>query len=209
MISNKKQKTRTLLAAIVVTTGTILSLFVLNLVLGSSQPNLDQATRTAINVPVVAAKAVAPSAHVYGLPVRLTIPKINVDSNIQNMGLTSSGNLEAPTTNTDAGWYKYGSRPGNKGNAVIDGHFGLGNIKAIFSQLGTLQKGDEITVTDDLGKVSSFVVRTSKLYDQDTQPAEVFNSTTGSHLNLITCDGVWEPGKQTYTKRLVVFADKV
>lgn len=209
MTSNKKQKKRILFATIVITTGTIVTLFVLNLVVGSYQPNLNQGIKAAIDVPVVVAKVAPPNTDVYGLPVRLTIPKINVDSNIQNMGLTFSGNLEAPTTNTDAGWYKYGSRPGNKGTAVIDGHFGLGNIKAIFSQLGTLQKGDIITVTDNLGKISSFFVKTTKLYDQDTQPAEVFNSTSGSHLNLITCDGVWDPGQKTYTKRLVVFADKV
>lgn len=152
-------------------------------------------------------KAIA-NVQVYGSPERLTIPKIGVDTNIVPMGLTLAGNLQAPDTNEAAGWYKSGPNPGNTGSAVIDGHFGLGNIKAVFSKLGTLQKGDTIIVTDDLGKTSSFFVRTTKLYDQDAQPTEVFNSATGSHLNLITCDGVWEQGQQTYTQRLVVFADK-
>lgn len=160
-------------------------------------------------VPIVVASAVVADSHFYGLPVRLTIPKINVDANIQYMGLTSSGNMEAPNTNTDVGWYRYGPRPGNKGSAVIDGHLGLGNIKAVFSNLGLLQKGDSISVLDNKGNTSLFTVQTTKLYDRDAQPTDVFNSTTGSHLNLITCDGDWEAGKQTYSQRLVVFADKV
>lgn len=41
------------------------------------------------------------------------------------MGLTDDNDIEAPPTNDDAGWYRYGTRPGNEGSAVIAGHFGL------------------------------------------------------------------------------------
>lgn len=209
MISNKKQKTKILLATIVISAGTVMTLLVLNVAIGSNPLSSNQVSRATRKIPIVAVNAVAANAHIYGLPVRLTIPKINVDTNVQNMGLTASGNLQAPNTNTDVGWYQYGARPGNEGSAVIDGHLGLGTIKAVFSKLSILQKGDAIMVVDAQGSTSSFVVRTTKLYNQDTQPAEVFGSKAGSHLNLITCNGDWEPGQRTYTQRLVVFADKI
>jgi LPXTG-site transpeptidase (sortase) family protein len=207
--SNKQQKTKILLATIVISASTVITLLILNVVTGSNQSSSNQVSRIASKIPIVAAKAVAANARVYGLPVRLTIPKISVDTSVQNMGLTVSGNLQAPNNNTDVGWYQYGARPGNEGSAVVDGHLGLGTIKAVFSKLSMLQKGDAIMVVDAQGITASFVVRTTKLYNQDTQPAEVFTSKAGSHLNLITCNGDWEPGQRTYTQRLVVFTDKI
>jgi LPXTG-site transpeptidase (sortase) family protein len=150
-----------------------------------------------------------PTIHRYGLPVRLIIPKIAVDAPVQDMGLTQTGNLQAPATNNAVGWYKNGSRPGNSGSAVIDGHLGLGSTSAVFTELRRLQKGDTVMVVDDHGSTASFVVRQSKLFDKDTQPTEVFSSLTGSHLNLITCNGDWEQQQKTYSMRLVVFADSV
>lgn len=39
---------------------------------------------------------------------------------------------------------------------------------------------------------------------------EVFHQgDDGSHLNLITCDGVWDGVEKSYSKRLVIFADIV
>lgn len=143
----------------------------------------------------------------YSMPVRLVIPKIKVDTTIVNMGLTTSGNLEAPNTNEAAGWYKDGPRPGNEGSAVIDGHFGVGG-RAVFTDLNKLQKGDTLSVIDDKGQTASFVVRETRAYDQNSQPNEVFNSTMGAHLNLITCDGAWQAGQRTYSQRLVVFTDR-
>jgi hypothetical protein len=36
---------------------------------------------------------------------------------------------------------------------------------------------------------------------------DVFNGDNGDHLNLITCDGIWDADEKSYSKRLVVFAD--
>lgn len=207
MNRNKHIKSRRLLfiGAIVFGLAALLSFLAISIGATSSVPDKE------LNPPesVKTDSAPATVAHVYGLPVRLTIPKINIDTNIQQMGLTSSGVMEAPDSNKDAGWYKYGPRPGNDGSAVIDGHFGLGNTKAVFSDLGMLEKGDKVTVTDDRGDISTFVVRTTKYYDKDAQPAEVFNSIMGSYLNLITCGGDWEEDQSTYTQRLVVFTDRL
>jgi LPXTG-site transpeptidase (sortase) family protein len=124
------------------------------------------------------------------------------------MGLTASGDMEAPKTNEDSGWYKYGPHPGNTGSAVIAGHLGVGS-RAVFTQLGMLTKGDIVSVTDDRGQTVSFIVTHTRTYAYNTEPSEVFTSSTGAHLNLITCNGDWDATKRTYSERLVVFTDKI
>lgn len=144
----------------------------------------------------------------YTIPTRLVIPKINVDTTILQMGLTASGDMEAPVDVDDSGWYKYGPRPGNVGSAVIAAHFGT-KKPGVFRQLDVLVKGDTISVTDDRRQTATFIVTGTRRYSNNDAPSEVFTSSSGAHLNLITCNGSWDATKKTYSQRLVVFADKV
>lgn len=57
-----------------------------------------------------------------------------------------------------------------------------------------------------IGTSTAFVVRESRLFDPGYAD-EVFSRNDGVYLNLITCDGVWDEAKNSYSKRLVVFAD--
>lgn len=142
-----------------------------------------------------------------GSPVRLVIPVINVDANIQHIGVTPKGEMEVPNNTTDGGWFKLGPRPGEKGSAVIGGHFnGKNGEKGVFANLYKLKVGDTLYVKDDKGVTLAFTVREKRMYDPGYAD-EVFSGNTGVHLNLITCDGVWDEAKKSYSKRLVVFAD--
>lgn len=145
-----------------------------------------------------------------GLPVRLKIPKINVDAAIDYVGVTPQGELGVPKGPTSAAWYKLGPRPGEQGNAVIDGHFGYkDNIAAIFDNLNKLQKGDNVYVLDEKGKTATFVVRKLQTYGKNEDSSGIFVSSDGkAHLNLITCQGTWSETQKSYSDRLVVFADK-
>lgn len=143
-----------------------------------------------------------------GLPVRLTIPKIKVDAPILQLGLTPEGNMDVPADLANTGWYKYGPPPGQIGSAVIAGHLEGIDKDGVFINLGKLVKGDVIFVKNDAGETISFTVRETRLYRQEERPSEVFNTTEGAHLNLITCTGTWNNVQQRYSKRLVVFADK-
>lgn len=144
----------------------------------------------------------------YGLPMRLEIPSIHINAQILYMGLTKAGDMEAPVRIEDAGWYKLGTSPGNVGSAVIAGHVGV-ERPGIFSNLSKVKPGDRVSVTDAKGDVSTFMVRESRTFAQTQKADEVFNSTSGAHLNLITCAGVWDQAKHRYSDRLVVFTDKV
>lgn len=125
------------------------------------------------------------------------------------MGTTASGEMEVPTTIVDVGWYKYGALPGNTGTAVMAGHIdGPKGQPAIFANISKLQAGDTLSVVDSAGRATSFVVTGSKVYEQNEKPQEVFNSSSGAHLNLITCAGDWDSSSRHFLERLVIFTDK-
>jgi len=148
---------------------------------------------------------------IVGIPVRLIIPAINIDTAIAPTGLGADGAMGVPVGPTSTTWFDLGPRPGEIGSAVIAGHEGWKDgIFAIFDELHELQPGDKVYVVDDQGATTTFVVRTSELYGQDASAASVFNSSDGlAHLNLITCDGTWNATEKSYSNRLVVFTDLV
>ena len=146
-----------------------------------------------------------------GIPVRLEIPKINLDVAVASVGVTKNGLMDVPPGHRDAGWFKFGTRPGDNGSAVIDGHYGYWRTgeKTVFNDLNKLEKGDELYIEDENGMIITFVVRDILLYDPNKDASSVFNSNDGkAHLNLVTCDGILDKIYNTYSKRLVVFTDK-
>lgn len=141
------------------------------------------------------------------LPVRLIIPAINVDASIESVGVTKTGEMDIPSNTINVGWFNIGPRPGEKGSAVIAGHLnGKNGETGVFAHLDTLKKGDKVYIANGGGPPIAFVVRENKRYDPG-YAEEVFGISTDAHLNLVTCDGVWDGAKKSYTKRLVVFAD--
>jgi LPXTG-site transpeptidase (sortase) family protein len=149
-----------------------------------------------------------PEVH-YGVPVRLKIPRLEVDAAIDQMGMTPEGDMQEPSEPQNAGWYKFGPHPGNEGSAVIAGHYGVSKDAPVFNELHTLSRGDIVQVVDEKDTVVTFIVRELRTYDKDAVVPEVFSSSDEkAHLNLITCKGTWQEAQQTYSDRLVVFADK-
>lgn len=144
------------------------------------------------------------------LPIRLKIPKINVDAAIEDVGVAPDGTMGVPKGPADAAWYKLGPHPGELGSAVIAGHSGWkNNIRAVFDNLNKLQKGDKIYVIDEKGEVVIFVVREIRKYDLNANAEDVFNSNDGkSHLNLITCEGIWNEKEKGRPSRLIIFTDR-
>lgn len=144
-----------------------------------------------------------------GKPLRLRIPAIGVDAAVDHVGLTPEGDMDVPTTWMNVGWYKSGPRPGETGNAVIDGHLDSETDIAVFWHLRKLKPGDTIEVDDDRGRTHVFrVTRTEMFAAGDATASEkVFGSTTGKHLNLVTCDGTWSDRQGSYSQRLAVFSE--
>jgi LPXTG-site transpeptidase (sortase) family protein len=165
-----------------------------------------------IPLPSNPAIIIPPVAQVnYGLPVRLKIPSINVDAIVEYVGLTASGDMDVPKKPDDVAWFERGWRPGENGSAVIAGHYGTwkNGQGSVFDNLYKLRAGDKIFIEDDKKSTISFVVVSLKNYDPKANASNVFYSNDGkAHLNLITCEGVWNQSSQSYPNRLVVFTDK-
>jgi LPXTG-site transpeptidase (sortase) family protein len=147
-----------------------------------------------------------------GIPVNLKIPKIKVNAILEQVGLTAGGAVDVPKGPYNAAWYKLSPRPGDIGSAVITGHYGVWKYgkPTVFNNLYKLRKGDKIYVKDKNGTTITFVVRELRTYGDNDDATAVFVSGDGkAHLNLITCQGVWNKVLKSYPKRLVVFTDKL
>lgn len=175
------------------------------------KPDRQSGAQITEHVPIeqkITLPAVAPEKQNPGPPVRLVIAGLKIDAKIGQLGLTKDGDMDIPSNIMETGWYKYGPRPGVVGSAVIAGHLsGEKGEPGIFRNLEKLQKGDKLSVVDDKGQTTSFTVREIRHYDQNEEPSEVFNSNSGTHLNLVTCAGSWSKTERSYSKRLVVFSD--
>lgn len=154
----------------------------------------------------VAKKQLAPKD-----PETLVIPDINVNASIEQIGLTSKGNVGTPTAFKDAAWYKLGTRPGEVGSAIIDGHVdnGLG-LAGVFKNLHKLTPGDDVYVVQHDGTKLHFRVEKVETYPYNVIPtSDIFQSSDGARLNLITCEGEWIKDQKTYNARLVVYTTLV
>lgn len=159
----------------------------------------EQSPRTAIQEPVN-----------IGLPVRLRIPSIKVDTAIEHVGITPEGAMDVPTQLADVAWYKLGPRPGQKGSAVIDGHrSSRAWIPAVFDDLQKLQVGYLIYIKDEFGMEITFIVKDRRLYDPQEDTSAIFGRNDGTYLNFITCDGDWDQVQKSFSKRLVIFTEEI
>jgi sortase family protein len=152
-------------------------------------------------------------------PAQLSIPAIHVDASVMDVGKTAQGLMDAPVSQainspywTHVFWYSPGAAPGQAGNAVIAGHVDrVGGDPAVFWYLKNLVAGDDIYITTMQGQKLHFVVARAIAYPataaSDAVLNAVFGPSTGHHLNLITCSGVWTG--QGYDQRLVVFTTQV
>jgi LPXTG-site transpeptidase (sortase) family protein len=146
-----------------------------------------------------------------GLPVRLKIPIIGVDSTIEDALITPDGRMDVPAGIADVAWFALGPHPGEVGSAVIGGHYGIQNgVPFVFYDLNKLKVGDMLYIIDDKNNTLTFVVRSIKSFDRNADATNVFTSTDGlAHLNLITCEGIWNEVNGNYPQRLVIFSDLV
>lgn len=145
-----------------------------------------------------------------GEPIRLKISKLKVDAAVEPVGLNQNGLMDIPKDPNNVAWFNLGPHPGENGSAVIAGHSGWKDGRAlVFDNLSKLSKGDLVNIEDDKGKVITFIVRESRKYDPKADTTDIFGSSDGKvHLNLFTCDGTWNDTSSSYPDRLVVFTDK-
>jgi LPXTG-site transpeptidase (sortase) family protein len=158
-----------------------------------------------------AAKPAAPTplATVDQTPARLAIPAIGVNARIEARGLDSSRNLATAADYRNVAWYDLGPRPGDPGNAILNGHVSWWTGDAVFTHLAQLRVGDRINVTRADGVAVTFKVTGKKVVDANARIASLFAPSSRSTLTLITCTGAWNPFTQSDTQRVLVSASLV
>ncbi|MCK5122725.1 MAG: sortase [Candidatus Pacebacteria bacterium] len=145
------------------------------------------------------------------LPQKLEIPKLGINTRIQDVGLDANQKMKTPSNNTDVAWFNLGPKPGEIGSAVIVGHLDTKSSQpAVFWDLHKLKAGDDVFVIDGENNKKRFQVIFSEKYGTETAPMEkIFGADDGIYLNLITCGGVWDKAKNNYSERVVVFTEYV
>lgn len=156
-----------------------------------------------------------------GAVARLKIPRFNVDSAIQVLGLLPNNQLDVPANPLDTGWYDlpgYG-KPGFGANSFFAAHVDyFPDIRGPFYNLAKLDPNDEIVVTMDNGVEYKYRVVRKKRYDVDTIPMGDLiwppDRPSGKEwVTLITCGGQFvrtqANGAGEYLNRDVVVAERI
>jgi len=143
-------------------------------------------------------------------PVSLSIEKAGLFGvAMADITIDPQNRLGVPESYDAVGWFKDGPKPGEPGNAVIDGHYDKRDgSPAVFYRLGKLTSGDIINIVDERGRQLDFEV-----YDvgyvnvsDPVSSEKAFEDSDRSVITLITCGGVWNAREQNYSKRLLVKA---
>ena len=157
-----------------------------------------------------AAPVVQPQRARTAVPTRVQVPSLGIDSSLERLRTTGSGELEAPRVWQQAGWFAEGARPGATGPAVIAGHVDSPGGPAVFARLSELTPGDLVVVRRRDGTAVRFRVDRTQVVPKDGFPtAAVYGPTPDAQLRLITCDGPYVRTSGGYQDNLVVFASKV
>ena len=142
-------------------------------------------------------------------PVRLRLPRLDVDARVLPVSVGVDGLLGVPDDPRQLGWWSGSARPGMpSGSVVIDGHvdsatLGLG---ALF-RLREARPGDEVVVTNAVGKPTGYTVVARRIYAKTSLPvAEVFAAHVGPRLVILTCGGLFDKATGHYADNVVVYA---
>jgi sortase (surface protein transpeptidase) len=140
-------------------------------------------------------------------PVGLQIDTIDVSRYpVRDIGLEDDGQLEIPDE-TEIGWYKYGATAGQPGATVLAAHVNWRGSHGPFSQLGTVEPGDQIEVALDNGTTRNYVVTERTMYGKLMLPKErIWRNTGPEELVLITCGGDFNPEIRRFKSNIVVYA---
>lgn len=135
----------------------------------------------------------------------------NINVKVAPVGIEDDGSLDTPKDWSSAGWYKDGAMPGQNGNLIINAHYDDNFGKpAAFWQLKNIKVGDKVIVVDSFGRRFTYGVTQYQFIGiSDPDRFKVFENSKSAKITLITCGGVFLPGKATYDKRLAVTGELI
>jgi hypothetical protein len=143
-------------------------------------------------------------------PTRITVRAIGVSARVVPLALNPDGTMQLPAGTVDAGWFRPGPEPGERGPAVIAGHVDSKSGPGVFYNLGRLRRGNLIRIRRAGGSTVRFRVQGLERWPKTSFPTRrVFGRTRGSTLRLITCSGSFDSSTGHYTDNTIVYAARV
>jgi hypothetical protein len=140
-------------------------------------------------------------------PVIVSIPRIGARSTLVRLGLGKGGVMDTPDDPAVAGWFSRGPSPGALGPAVIAGHVTWNGAPEVFYRLGTMRRGDQVSVTREDGNTAIFTVSRVARFSKSQFPSQaVYGPINHAGLRLITCGGTYDAAGHTYLDNVIVFA---
>lgn len=154
--------------------------------------------------------APAVSATLGARPRAIQIGALGVDAQVETVQIVD-GVMQNPTGPWIVSWYQETAKLGSVGNIVLAGHLDYWDVgRAVFYDVGHLQKGDRIAVTGDDKQTYAYEVDWTKRYDVANVPIqEIVGPTPTESLTLITCGGPFDYQNGVYLQRTVVRAHRV
>ncbi|MEX2081030.1 MAG: class F sortase, partial [Dehalococcoidia bacterium] len=155
-----------------------------------------------------------------GAVMRLKIPRFEVDSLIENIGILPNGYLDTPHDPYNTGWYDIYDKPGFGGNAVFAAHVDYyPRIRGPFYDLDEMNAGDQVVIQMEDGREYIYEVISKVRYPEAEIPMGLIidapeRPPDQEWITLITCGGRFRPnngvsGPGHYLDRDVVVAMRV
>lgn len=139
-----------------------------------------------------------------GPPIRMMIPRMNLDSKVKDIGtFWENGQLAWETVPFLVGHYRTTALAGEKGNGVFSGHVTSRNAGNVFADLYKIQMGDDVRLFTEENEFVYQVFDVKLVLPTETS---VMDPTPDATITLITCAGEWMPAERNYTHRLIVSA---
>lgn len=145
-------------------------------------------------------------------PTTIELADLDIDMSIEPHGLESNGDMSLPVSPFVAGWYEFGSAPDSRrGAIVLAAHVdSLAEGIGPFSRLKDAREGMVVEIVDDAGESHRYEVqRVERIEKDEVNFDEVFTDQGETHLVLITCGGVWDRDRSSYTDNYIVTARPV
>ena len=137
-------------------------------------------------------------------PVRIRIPDLALDYEIQGTGSNKSGAMEIVPVLSVVSWYRQSAIPGNEGNAILAGHNTWRGERSRLYTLDELAVGDEMDIEYADGSSRKFMLESVFVYRLKTAPADLILDLQGdARVTLITCKPPFNTATGTSDNRIV------
>jgi Sortase domain len=138
--------------------------------------------------------AVGPATVRGALPIKLTLPAVDITSNIERVGADNQV-LQIPSKLGVVGWWQDGVGVGaGRGTVVLVAHVDSPTGGAgPFAQAENLKPGDAMTVTDYADQQHQYQLASVTTYKKETLPYDrIFSQTGPERVAMVLCGGDYD-----------------